>query len=690
PRPRGGTGALTGRWLVLLDPLGLGDHLAERLAAAGCAVVTARAGRAFSRDEPGRYTLDPQAAGDFEALLADLGAVPDRVLHLWSLGATPAGEEAGEAQARGYQTLISLTQALAGRREQGPIQICVIADGLCDVDWRDPLHPEKATLFGPLRVIPQEHPEIACRLIDVDTSEIGPRLGDRLLAELAEPATDPADQIIAWRGPHRWSSVFAPVPLAPVADPLERAALLQDGGTYLITGGLGALGLALAGHLARTVAGARLVLTGRTVHPEGVPAGVQGLMDAGAEVLTLTADVTDAEAMRHAVEMARQRFGRIHGVFHVAGVPGAGLLQLKTRETALRALGPKVRGTLVLDRVLNHLQAEDPPAFLVLFSSLNALTGGIGQVDYSAANAFLGAFARSRNAQGGTRVIAIDWCAWQEDRWTAELAVDPAIREALRRQRELLGLTIPEGMEALGRILESDLPEVGVSTCDLAQAIHFAAAPAAVLGWAERTGTAPNREGPREGHARPALETPWAAPATDTEEKLAALWGDLLGIAPIGRDDSFFELGGHSLLGLQLVSRLRADLGVEIPLRTLFEAPTVAALATEVDSLRSQSEESGLPPLVRVPREGALPLSFAQQRLWLIDQLEPGSPLYNVPVILRADGALDVAALERSLGEIVSRHEALRTVFAVPGGAPVQVILSAEPFHLPVVDLSGL
>ena len=101
PRPRGGAGALAGRWLVLLDPLGLGGHLAERLAAAGCAVATARAGQAFCRDEPGRYTLDPHAAGDFDALLADLGVVPGRVLHLWSLGATPAGEEAaGGAGAR--------------------------------------------------------------------------------------------------------------------------------------------------------------------------------------------------------------------------------------------------------------------------------------------------------------------------------------------------------------------------------------------------------------------------------------------------------------------------------------------------------------------------------------------------------------------------------------------------------------
>ncbi|HKV11471.1 MAG TPA: amino acid adenylation domain-containing protein, partial [Thermoanaerobaculia bacterium] len=414
---------------------------------------------------------------------------------------------------------------------------------------------------------------------------------------------------------------------------------------------------------------ARLVLLGRSAVSDESP-------EAG--VLTLSADVTDEAALRRAVEAARQRFGRIHGVFHAAGVPGEGLLAGRTRETALRALGPKVQGTLALERVL----ADDPPDFLVLFSSVNAWTGGLGQVDYSAANAFLGAFARSRDARGGTRVIAIDWCTWRDERWTAELVADPAIRAALERRREAVGLTVPEGMEALERILESGLPEVVVSTTGLARELRFAAAPEAELAvWMERQ---------EPEHARPALETPWAAPATAIEERLAALWGELLGLATIGRHDSFFELGGHSLLGVQLASRLRAEMGVEIPLRTLFEAPTLAALAFEVEARGRQGEETGVPPLVRAPREGALPLSFAQQRLWLVDQLETGSALYNVPVALSIEGPVDVEALAGALGEIVRRHEALRTAFAVPDGLPVQVIQPAGPFRLPVVDLSAL
>ncbi|HEY2739537.1 MAG TPA: condensation domain-containing protein, partial [Thermoanaerobaculia bacterium] len=150
------------------------------------------------------------------------------------------------------------------------------------------------------------------------------------------------------------------------------------------------------------------------------------------------------------------------------------------------------------------------------------------------------------------------------------------------------------------------------------------------------------------------------------------------------------DLGGHSLLATQVMSRLRRAFGVEMPLRDLFEAPVLADLATRVEAARRRGVVAPAPSLVPAPRKGPLPLSFAQQRLWLIDQLEPGSPLYNMPVALRIEGPLDPRALALCLGEIVRRHEALRTVFAVQQGEPVQVIQPAALFPLPVVDLSGL
>ncbi|HST57442.1 MAG TPA: amino acid adenylation domain-containing protein, partial [Longimicrobium sp.] len=184
-------------------------------------------------------------------------------------------------------------------------------------------------------------------------------------------------------------------------------------------------------------------------------------------------------------------------------------------------------------------------------------------------------------------------------------------------------------------------------------------------------------------------ETGHVAPRTPAEEVLAGIWGEVLRLDRVGVEASFFELGGHSLLATRVVSAVREAFGVELPLRALFEGPTVAEMASAVEEMR-RAGLPVLPPVVPADRTGALPLSFAQERLWFIDRLDPGSAVYNIPVARRLGGAVDEAALERALGEIVRRHEALRTVFAQADGSPVQVVTPFVGFALPVEDLSEL
>ncbi|WP_343073630.1 amino acid adenylation domain-containing protein [Pyxidicoccus fallax] len=182
----------------------------------------------------------------------------------------------------------------------------------------------------------------------------------------------------------------------------------------------------------------------------------------------------------------------------------------------------------------------------------------------------------------------------------------------------------------------------------------------------------------------------YVAPRTPTEQLLASQWGQLLGLARIGARDNFFELGGHSLLATQVISRIRGTFGVDLPISALFEAPTLEALAASIDALAREGGGVKLPPLQPIDRTGALPLSFAQQRLWFLDQLVPDSALYNMPAPLRLEGSLDVAALERSLTELVRRHEVLRTSFPAEAGQPLQVISPPASMPLERVDLSAL
>jgi hypothetical protein len=154
--------------------------------------------------------------------------------------------------------------------------------------------------------------------------------------------------------------------------------------------------------------------------------------------------------------------------------------------------------------------------------------------------------------------------------------------------------------------------------------------------------------------------------------------------------DNFFELGGHSLLATQVISRVRDAFGQEVALRSLFEQPTVVGLAREIEAGRGLGAELQAPALERVERAERLPLSYAQQRLWFLDQLEPNSSFYNVPAAVRLSGALNVEALQRTLSEVVRRHEVLRTHFITVDGKPVQVIDAPEPLKLEVIDLSTL
>ena len=170
---------------------------------------------------------------------------------------------------------------------------------------------------------------------------------------------------------------------------------------------------------------------------------------------------------------------------------------------------------------------------------------------------------------------------------------------------------------------------------------------------------------------------------------LAAIWAEVLKLDRVGVHDNFFAIGGHSLLATQAISRIRHAFDVELPLRTLFEAPTVVQLAARIEQAQRDAAGVAAPAIVAVPRDGALSLSFAQQRLWFLHQLEPESAFYNMPGAVRLEGRLDVAALRRSLNEVVRRHEALRTHFASIDGAPVQVIAPVLELALAVTDLSG-
>jgi natural product biosynthesis luciferase-like monooxygenase protein len=428
PLPPAKAGAFSRKcWLLLSEEGGLGARLATRLRETGQEVIQVIPGAGFASVGEDTWSVAPHLPESYEALLGALsaaGKAPDQVVHLLLQRAGGAPVEGREAHERGFLSLLALAKALAGRERARALRIAVVAERLCDINGEEVLAPERATVLGPCRVIPRELPHVRCQLIDVRLPSSGTtqegRLVDQLLAELQAASTDGG---VAYRGAHRWVQAHEPLRLPPVPG----ARPLREGGVYLITGGLGGIGLSLAEHLARS-ARAKLVLVGRSSLPpreewaawlsshsgdEPGHARLRKLMELerlGAQVMTLTADVTDPAAIRGAVEQAKARFGALHGVIHAAGVPGGGIIALKTTAAAEAVLAPKVQGTLALAAALEGI----PLDFLVLCSSLSAVLGEPGQIDYAAANAFLDTFAHHHTARTGIPTVAIGWDAWRE------------------------------------------------------------------------------------------------------------------------------------------------------------------------------------------------------------------------------------------------------------------------------------
>ncbi len=412
-----------GTWLLFTGEGGIAPRVAELLEKAGRSVVTVRAGYGFRELARGSYEVDPRRREDYSALFARLagtGRSPRRIVHLWNVVGGP-----GETLDRGLHSLLFVAQALGERASGDPVEVTVVTGGMQEVTGGDLTHPEQATVLGPVRVIPREYPHVDCRSLDVVLPRPGSWQEEKLVAQIvAEAASAPGAAVVALRGGHRWVQDFEPVKLPPAPEPIP---VVREGGVYLVTGGLGGIGLEVAEHLART-ARAKLVLVGRSEFPERgewdawtasheatdpTSRKIQALrrLEAlGAEVRVGSADVADEAAMRAIVDAAREAWGEVHGVVHAAGVPSGGLVQMKTPERVAQVLAPKVQGT----RVLEKLFAGERLDFLVLCSSRTSVMGRFGQVDYTAANAFLDAFARWYRQSTGTYAVSVNWGAWEE------------------------------------------------------------------------------------------------------------------------------------------------------------------------------------------------------------------------------------------------------------------------------------
>lgn len=435
-------------WWFFMDEAGLGSRVADMLEEEAAdqdfplTLIRILPGSGFENMGNILFTVDPQKKEDYLSLVTFLkktGQAPQKVVHMWSVDHQ---NDLDIAQYRGFYSLLFLAQALGEQGIDKSIQLNIISSGLQQVTGNEQLNPLSAGIYGPAMVIPIEYPNINTRCIDILLPPEGDPAEERLAQQLmSEIAAEQPETMVAYREFYRMVRNFESVPLMKLAGSGSSSPYiprLSEDSVVLITGGTGGIGLEIAKHLFE-IARVKLVLTGRTALPDEADRqqwvdthgnedkisrkilAIKALKDAGAEVLIAAVDVSDQEAMNKLVTDAETAFGPVNAVIHAAGLPGGGMIQLKTPEQAESVMVPKIQGALVLDQLFKDRDLE----FMLFCSSINSVMPMMGQVDYFAANAFLDTFAghlMSRSDSKQTTYISVNWDTWQDVGMAVEAA----------------------------------------------------------------------------------------------------------------------------------------------------------------------------------------------------------------------------------------------------------------------------
>jgi acyl transferase domain-containing protein/acyl carrier protein len=577
-------------WLVFIDDCPLGEQILADLTQAGHKVTIIRPGDCFKQQDESTFTIAPAQEGDYLELVKSLYETKrpiQKVLHLWNMNSNmkhsqnlPSSEKLIEL---GFQSLLFLCRALLIHAKNSPIQIWALSTGIHTVTGSETILPEKAAMLAVCKVISQEYPGLICRSIDLQEADLSTHSLDKWARRLVkEFFTDTPDVIIAYRGNTRWIQAYDPVHLD---DNRESGVKLQNKGVYVILGGLGKIGLAMAEFLARQEK-VRLVLIGRSLFPDqaewdqwfashldqtDVHAKIerlQAIQKIGSEIIVLNADISDEGQLGNVISRITTEFGKINGVIHAAGSLDEDVFRFIRNgpiDLWKKRLLTKINGLYGLEKSLAGQKFD----FFILFSSISSILAGHGHAGYAAENLLADSFANRVNQnQAVVPWTVINWDAWEfGDRNIEWESLDGLLSET--------AMTPDEGIKSFHHIISFESPSqiiVSPRNLQIRSEQWLQSKPSVASEQVLAKETAPL-------YARPVLSSTYVASTNDIEQAVVQVWQEILGIEMIGIQDNFFELGGHSLLATQIIGRLQQDFRTDLPIRELFDTPTVAGMA---------------------------------------------------------------------------------------------------------------
>lgn len=580
----------THRWIILSDLSALAQEFADTLSYYGVQPIVVVPGAEFQQVDAISFVLAPEQKKHYNLLLEAVGrsGMPLRIVDFWTC----------LTASKGLDLASTVGVAHGVNHTTEPIELCMVTYGAFEITGSERLIPRSACAVAAGRTLALELPQVSTKIVDLDPAEVeGVHLAKLTRSILADFTQRGEEELIGHRGGHRWLQYFEPLATMNLLN-----SPLRQRGVYVLIGGLGGVGPHLAEHLIQEYQ-ARLVLVSRSASEKQVPARLNSL---GGEVLVRCADVADPIQIKEILQETQKRFGAIHGVIHAAAVRGGGMMPFLERDDIAPALRAKVIGTCVLFDALQEVGAA--PDFVVLFSSLTAMFGAPRQVCYSAANAFLDAFAGYASRDLGIPTLSINWDWWRGlAKWNeTQNLQDLEDLQGLQGAVMTKGVNVDTAVSAFKSCLAAvPLIQVAVSTLtpnELYEAIVAAAIPVAAVPDA------------------PLRIVDSAVLETSLERGVTAVWEEALGMASIGLHDNFFELGGDSLLALQIVQRCKDRLNLTMTVQQLFTTRTVAGLVEALKNTISEEEGIQVPHLEKISQENSRP-SFPGLDSSKIDQL---------------------------------------------------------------------
>ena len=576
-----------GRWIIFADRRGVGEGLAKLLETDGnpCYLV-GHGGHASPALHSSVDPADADAIVRIVNMLSQPGQPTLRgAVHLWSLDAEK-GDATTPASVRVAEDLVSssalaLAQALANAHVPDAPRLVTVTRGAQAVRPDDSVSVVQAPAWGLMKTIAFELPDLQSLCVDLplDAGAADASFIHRQMLFSGEESQT------ALRNGQRYVPRVVPyvpreltsVGVCPVRGAIP---LTRPDGTYLVTGGLGGLGLVAGEWLARRGA-RRIVLVGRSAPSASATRSIARMTDHGADVTVARADVADRAAIEAVIADIERTMPPLRGVIHAAGVVDDGALLDLDRARFERVLAPKTRGAWNL----HELTKTAPLDWFVLYSSAVSVLGSPGQGNYAAANAFLDALAHQRRKEDRP-ALCLNWGPWADVGLAAELK---ARREKERELRAHFVKMIEAdvGIELLELLIRDDNPQTVVLPYDLKNLIQFypEGGQVAMFGEILSDDLQPLKLGndSHRLHQRPQLSCEYVAPRTETEVVIAGIWQRALGIEKVGVLDNFFELGGDSVFAAQIIAQINRRFGVNVGLQRAFEALTIEKLADIMD-----------------------------------------------------------------------------------------------------------